>query len=91
MTLKEILAMFEPGQTWIAQNTKVPTACGRRVLLEKKSENIVWRQPESPKPEQRLWMPIPKARHIIEARPGYLSFMLGGAPDWVVTLTLEGA
>jgi hypothetical protein len=86
MTLKQIHAMFEVGQTWIATNSHQPKAAGPRVVVQKLSSQLVWKNHLA----DRFWMRIPKASAIVEAREGFLSFRLfadGSHPDAVVTLT----
>lgn len=83
MTLKEIHAMFEIGQVWTAENTKIPKMNGPRKLIEKYTANLVWELPTLP----RGWMPFPKARDVVEARAGYLKYRLGDAAGNTVALT----
>lgn len=72
MTLKQIHAMFAVGQTWEAVNTYRPKASGRRELVQKLTTQLVWKTETSP----RSWMTLPKAAEIIEARDGYLCFLM---------------
>ena len=86
MTLKQIHAMFEVGQTWLATNTYQHKASGPRVLVQKLSAQLVWKTSMA----DRSWMKFPKASDIVEVRDGFLAFRLfpdGRRPDAIVTLT----
>jgi hypothetical protein len=93
MTLKEIKAMFQPGEQWKADNTYMPQANGVRTVAHVHSAKMTWTWPDG-----RIgWMDLPKASLVLEARDGFLKFKLfsdaesvkyrkPGAIDAVVTL-----
>lgn len=88
MTLKEIHAMFQVGQTWNAVNTRHSGACGPRTVSEIFTKQIVFKQPGD---ATRFWMTLPKAAEVIEARAGYLKFRLMDGRDTTVELTKESS
>lgn len=86
MTLAQIRAMFEVGQTWHAVNTYRTGADGPRTLVEMRSTQFVWSNPGAP----RFWMTFPKKSEVIEASPGRLVFRLETQDrEGTVTLTRE--
>lgn len=86
MTLKQIHAMLEPGTSWQASNTKIATANGPRLILERLTTQITY----SSERGSQSWTTLPKASEVIEARDGYLRFHSPGSVDWVVTLERIG-
>lgn len=93
MTLKEIKAMFQPGQQWKADNTYQPQANGLRTVRRVHSTQMTWDWPDG----RVGYMRFPKASQVIESRDGYIRFKLfsdeeqvkyrkPGSIDAVVTL-----
>jgi len=88
MTINEIKAQFKPGSKWHAiresdHDVIIHGNAGPVVLTAKHTEtdrivekcgskDIVFLM-ESGK---RYWTPIPKASHILEARPGFIRFII---------------
>lgn len=77
MTLAEIKAMFKIGQVWTGKRTPgfKGEACTitKRTVSELRGNAIIFSLNGD---GQRYWCNWPKARDIIEARPGYLRFKL---------------
>jgi hypothetical protein len=68
MTLTAIKAMFQVGQRWNAENTLHPRMNGEREVVEKLSNQIVFKTATTP----RGWLTMPKASQVIKAEDGLL-------------------
>ena len=84
MTLKEIKAMFKPGQAWTAENTFHGRFPGPRTVGMVMPTQMTWVHPSTKEP---VWMTFPKAAQVLEARDGFLKFLI--FPDKDHTLTLQ--
>lgn len=98
MTLSEIKSMFAPGQKWHALRTEQPlvvvgnlgntTLEGRhrdeiRTVKRTRARDIIFTTPDG----KDYYTPWPKAKEVIEAKPGFLKFTL--LERITVTLTLQ--
>jgi len=68
MTLREIKAMFNVGDTWNAVNTYIPAINGDRKIIEIRDDGII----ASTNLYRNIHTEWPKASQIIAARPGYI-------------------
>jgi hypothetical protein len=85
MTLAQIKSMFIVGSKWRAtrRDTLRQTATEESRSVEKAgSKDIVFLRQGSP----RIWTQWPRAKEVLEARPGYLHFQYDNGVD--VTLEL---
>jgi hypothetical protein len=100
MTLKQIKAMFVPGEKWHCRRDATPMVVhgnlGTTILPNKDPEtdravfkletrNLIWLMPDG----KKLWTDWPPAANIIEARAGFLKFKYPGAisPERDITIT----
>lgn len=97
MTIQEIKAMFVAGSRWSAVRedlrpvvihgntgtTTLPaqTAATTRTVEKVGSKDIVFILEN----QKRYWTPLPKAKSVIEARDGYLQFLI----DDICKVTLQ--
>jgi hypothetical protein len=78
MTRNEIKAMFTAGSTW--RTTRTPgfrdeaTSTFTATVLTVRSEDFIFSRDG-----KKHYGDLPKMRDVIEARPGYLKFRLGGS------------
>ena len=102
MTIKEIKAMFTPGQKWAASRTgKALVVNGNlgqsvipannvfnepREVIKVGSRDIVWKV-STPSGFKQLFTEWPKASQVLEARAGYLKFQYDN--DVTVELSLD--
>ncbi len=84
MTLKEIKAMFRPGQPWRVNRTGGGKhADETRRVHKTASKDLIWKTPDG----HLLWTQWPRASEVQEARPGFLQFIYAGSSGMVVTFT----
>lgn len=93
MKLNEIRAMLVPGSRWLGvRNPPFPASSSSaslngaiRTVERVETKNIVYRIGE-----QRMWSPFPKASEIIEARDGFLSYVIPNSAGQIqVALTRQ--
>lgn len=75
MTLNEIKTMFQPGQQWTGKRSPgfkgEPSTVTQRTVKDLLTAQMTWSLAGDGRP---YWMDYPRARDVIEARPGYLRF-----------------
>jgi len=85
MTRCEVKAMFQPGQRWHAvRNGGTIHRDEIREVVRVGSKDIVFRTHDG----RDYYTGIPKAREVVEARPGFLRFVYEEPAGVEVTLNL---